>query len=249
MKKLLLILSIGLALPGVAKAGTVVTPNVTMVSRDVALGSRNLAAATAPIRFDLLRYRDTADTPLFFPGKVLADGTGNRLFIADSTHHRVVVTSLEGEKKLIAGSGTPGFKDGPIADAQFDDPQGLALDGETLYVADRKNHLIRALDLKAGTVRTVAGVGRQDRESRHGGGPALKIGLNSPWDLLRIGRTLYVVSTEGDHAYFFDEGGNGLVFDPMTNDWSELPPAPWMRTTASPRVPAVLLRSRPRPME
>src|SRR5438552_16496079 len=54
MKRLLLILSIGLALPGVAQAGTVVTPNVTMVSRDVPAGARSLQAATAPIRFDML---------------------------------------------------------------------------------------------------------------------------------------------------------------------------------------------------
>ena len=54
MKRLLLILSIGLALPGVAKAGTVVTPNVTMVSRDVPIGARALQAATAPMRFDML---------------------------------------------------------------------------------------------------------------------------------------------------------------------------------------------------
>jgi flagellar hook assembly protein FlgD len=54
VKKLLLILSLGLAFPGVAKAGTVVTPNVTMVSREVAVGSRSLAAAAAPIRFDML---------------------------------------------------------------------------------------------------------------------------------------------------------------------------------------------------
>jgi flagellar hook assembly protein FlgD len=54
VKKLLLSLSIGLALPGGANAGTVVTPNVTMVSRDVAVGSRSLAAAAAPIRFDML---------------------------------------------------------------------------------------------------------------------------------------------------------------------------------------------------
>jgi N-acetylmuramoyl-L-alanine amidase-like protein/flagellar hook capping protein FlgD len=54
MKKLLLILTVGLALPGVAQAGTVTTPNVTMVSRDVALGARALQAADAPIRFDML---------------------------------------------------------------------------------------------------------------------------------------------------------------------------------------------------
>jgi DNA-binding beta-propeller fold protein YncE len=145
-----------------------------------------------PRRFDTAKFRDKVDSPLFFPGKVLADAASNRLFIADSTNHRVVVTDLNGKKIAVAGTGTPGKTDGPFAQAQFDDPQGLALDAETLYVADRKNHLIRALDLKAGTVRTVAGVGKQDRENRHGGGPALTIGLNSPWDLLRIGRKLYI---------------------------------------------------------
>jgi flagellar hook assembly protein FlgD len=54
VKKLLLILSLGLVLPGVAKAGTVVTPNVTMVSREVAVGPRSLAVAATPIRFDML---------------------------------------------------------------------------------------------------------------------------------------------------------------------------------------------------
>jgi hypothetical protein len=54
VKKLLLILSIALALPGVGRAETVRTPDVTMVSRDVSLGSRLLQAAPAPIRFDML---------------------------------------------------------------------------------------------------------------------------------------------------------------------------------------------------
>ena len=51
-----------------------------------------------PIRFDLARFREAGDTPLFFPGKVVADEKGKRLFIADSTHHRVVVTDLDGNK-------------------------------------------------------------------------------------------------------------------------------------------------------
>src|SRR5579883_1424391 len=119
-----------------------------------------------PIRFDLVRYRETGDTPLFFPGKVLADEASKRLFIADSTHHRVVVTDLDGNKVAVAGTGTPGRNDGRFEDARFDDPQGMALDGETLYVADRKNHLIRAVDLRAKTVSTVAGTGRQDSEAR-----------------------------------------------------------------------------------
>src|SRR5205085_1291857 len=43
-----------------------------------------------PISFELVRER--AESPLFFPGKVLADAAGKRLFIADSTNHRVVIT-------------------------------------------------------------------------------------------------------------------------------------------------------------
>ena len=54
MRKLLLSFAIGLALPGMARAGTVVTPDVTMVSRDVPAAARSLQAAAAPIRFDML---------------------------------------------------------------------------------------------------------------------------------------------------------------------------------------------------
>ena len=60
----------------------------------------------------------------------------------------------------------------------------MALDGDTLYVADRKNHLIRALDLKAKTVTTVAGTGEQDRDRERRRPGARRRGLNSPWDLL-----------------------------------------------------------------
>src|SRR5260370_28608753 len=40
--------------------------------------------------------------PLYFPGKVLADAAGKRLFIADSTNNRVVITDLQGKKLAIA---------------------------------------------------------------------------------------------------------------------------------------------------
>lgn len=163
-----------------------------------------------PLRFDTAKFKDKP-TPLAFPGKILADGASNRLFISDSTHHRIVITNLNGVKIAIAGTGAPGKVDGPFAKAQFDDPQGLALDGETLYVADRKNHSIRALDLKDGTVRTVAGVGEQDRENRIStGGPALKTGLNSPWDLLRIDRAIYVAMAGHHQIWKFDLDKNRI---------------------------------------
>jgi sugar lactone lactonase YvrE/thiol-disulfide isomerase/thioredoxin len=139
-----------------------------------------------PLKFELARNSENGESLLFFPGKVVADEPGNRLFIADSTHHRIVITDLAGKKIAIAGSGTQGFKDGAFADACFSDPQGMALiaKDDTLYVADRKNHAIRALDLKNQTVKTVAGTGKQDRTAKNLGGAGTKTGLNSPWDLL-----------------------------------------------------------------
>src|SRR5688500_17541842 len=145
-----------------------------------------------PMRFDTARFRDKVDSPLYFPGKVLADAKSDRLFIADSTNHRIVITDLAGNKVAVAGTGVPGRKDGPFASAQFDDPQGMALNGHLLYVADRKNHVLRELDLKAKTVKTIAGTGEQDRSDRSEGGPALEKGLNSPWALLLDGERLFI---------------------------------------------------------
>src|SRR5262249_23517303 len=115
---------------------------------------------TRPIKFELARASE-GGSPLFFPGKVAVDMPSKRIFIADSTHHRIVITDLNGKKIAIAGTGEPGRKDGAFDGATFNDPQGMALKGETLYVADRKNHLVRALDLKAKKVTTVAGTGEQ----------------------------------------------------------------------------------------
>lgn len=162
-----------------------------------------------PLRFDLARYHERGESPLFFPGKVLADAAGKRLFIADSTHHRIVITDLEGNKVAVAGDGKPGKVDGPFAEASFNDPQGLALLGNTLYVADRKNHSIRALDLKAETVKTVAGTGHQGTERR--GGPALRVGLNSPWDLLARGRVLYIAMAGHHQIWTLDLAANRVA--------------------------------------
>jgi len=67
----------------------------------------------------------------------------------------------------------------------------MALDGDSLYVADTENHLIRRLDLKNRTVQTAAGTGRQSQDYFKVG-PPLTVGLNSPWDLCLVGRTLYI---------------------------------------------------------
>ena len=178
----------------------------TLIAKLIEDGKKKKTLNDTPLRFDLVRFRETGDTPLFFPGKILADEKGKRLFIADSTHHRIVVTDLDGKKLAVVGAGSPGFKNGKFDEARFDDPQGMALDGDTLYVADRKNHTLRAVDLKAGTVATAAGTGEQDRLGRHSdvAMDAAKTGLNSPWDVLLVDGKLFVAMAGHHQIWTFD---------------------------------------------
>ncbi len=163
-----------------------------------------------PLRWALEREQLEA-SPLLFPGKLLADVEGGRLFISDSNHNRIVVTSLDGKLKTIVGSGRIGRRDGDLQSCAFDHPQGMALVGEILYVADTENHLIRAIDLARGRVTTVAGVGVQARGGWPGlqhvktddagrplelpdrwVGPPKRTAINSPWALWVHERDLYI---------------------------------------------------------
>ena len=125
-----------------------------------------------------------ANTILSFPGKVAATSGGERIFVADTGHHRVIAADpTTGEIAAVYGSGKPGFENGPALTAQFQAPQGLAFDETAgiLYVADTDNHAIRAVDIATGQVDTVAGTGQL------GWPPAAglldNVRLNSPWGL------------------------------------------------------------------
>ena len=185
-----------------------------VIEKVIEMAKKNKSLSEKPIRFDTAKFRDTTDSPLFFPGKVHADAAGKRLFIADSTHHRVVVTDLDGKMIAVIGSGQPGYKNGGFETAQFDDPQGLAIKGDVLYVADRKNHAIRAIDLKDKFVTTVAGTGQQaEPGDRRIGIPvaATSIGLNSPWDILWEGDKLYIALAGHHQIWTFDPVAKEIV--------------------------------------
>ena len=141
---------------------------------------------------DLLDIAPALPTVLSFPGKVLADEAGGRLFIADTGRHRVLVATLGGQLTDVIGTGAQGRADGDFGRASFRRPQGMALsaDGGTLYVADRENHLIRAADLRTGEVTTIAGTGEPVTVFRPG--PASQTAIASPWDLHLEGDVLYI---------------------------------------------------------
>lgn len=162
-----------------------------------------------PIRFDTAKFRDQPDTPLYFPGKVVVDSKGQRLLIADSTHHRVVVTDLDGKKIAIAGTGQPGNKDGPFDKAQFDDPQGMAIQDDTVYLADRKNNVIRTLDLKTQTVKTIPNTNKY----------VLRTLQASPWDVWLEGSRLFVAMSGAHQIWVMDL--KTKAFTPFAGDATE----------------------------
>ncbi len=143
-----------------------------------------------PLKLVLERAK-VGELPLAFPGKILADANNDRLFIADSNHNRIVITKLDGRLVDTIGTGDAGAADGAFDKATFYRPQGMALSGDNLYVADTENHLIRRVDLKSRTVETIAGTGQQSREYFKSGS-GRSVALSSPWDLQLVGRVLYI---------------------------------------------------------
>jgi len=144
----------------------------------------------------------TADTVLSYPGKVLADPASDVLYIADTEHHRIIATTDAGEVVAVYGSGSAGFVDGPASQASFFSPQGLALIGETLYVADTTNHAVRSIDLATGTVGTLAGTGDQGWPPV--GGALADVSLASPWALASDGQLLYVANAGTHQIWVID---------------------------------------------
>lgn len=137
--------------------------------------------------------------PLRFPGKLLADEKGGRVFVSDSEHQRILALAPDGRELLRIGSGVQGLKDGTFAEAQFHSPQGIALRGDQLYVADTENHALRVADLTKRTVRTLFGTGRQARISYWS--ETLTNELNSPWDLEWEGEDL-LIAMAGTHQIY-----------------------------------------------
>lgn len=105
-----------------------------------------------------------------------------------------------GRMKRIGGTGESGYSGdgGPAIAAKFGGPEprltgpkGLCVteDGNTMFVADCENHVVRKIDLRTGIISTVAGTGQK------GDGPdgdPLKCLLNRPHAVYTRGGVLYI---------------------------------------------------------
>lgn len=92
------------------------------------------------------------------PYGIALDASSN-LYVTELITGTIRKITSAGVVTTYAGTGTPGFADGPAATAQFQWPTGLTLDAAgNLYEADNETHRIRKIT-PAGIVSTVAGSG------------------------------------------------------------------------------------------
>jgi hypothetical protein len=91
------------------------------------------------------------------------------LCVADTYNNRIrMLNPLARRVTTLAGSGRRGAKDGVAAEAELNEPSGLAWGNGMLYIADTNNHAIRRYDFATGTLATlrIQGVPRIGREER-----------------------------------------------------------------------------------
>jgi len=157
------------------------------------------------------------------PSGVAVDSAGT-VYVADTNNNRIRKVLPDGMVSTLAGSGTLGFADGVAATAQFNFPNGIAVDSTgTVYVADSFNHRIRKIQ-PDGTVSTLAGSGTL--------GFADGAGMTSQFNLptgVTVGSagTVYVADqnnhrirkiTIQSHPSDFDGDGQGDVLWRNTSD-------------------------------
>lgn len=127
---------------------------------------------------------------LRFPAKTCA--TETRLIIADTGHHRIVITDHSGKVLQVVGGSEPGYQDGPLDCTLFNEPNGVQWrDPHFILVADTGNHAIREVNLENSTVSTLAGTGQQG-EDTVGGHLGQQQPLNSPWDICLVDDIVFI---------------------------------------------------------
>lgn len=172
---------------------------------------------------------------LNFPTKMCLFAEENLLFVSDSGNNRILAVDTSTKRvRFTIGSGRCGHRDGRIDEAEFDWPQGLAIDARThtLYVADTFNDLIRAVDLRTRQVSRVAGVPSKSNSSLRrigeydyaGGRHALEQSISSPWDVCLVedaSSKLLMIACAGTHQiwlYVISSGEQAYV-----NWWKSTP--------------------------
>ncbi|KAL5562090.1 hypothetical protein UlMin_031837 [Ulmus minor] len=121
--------------------------------------SHDILKKTSPKQYEIIKEPNLCslrNSLFYFPGCISADEDGNRLFISDCNHHRVII--LNGNGKILDCIGSsPGFEDGDFESAKLMRPAASFYDADEdcLYIVDSENHAIRRADIKERVLETI----------------------------------------------------------------------------------------------
>jgi sugar lactone lactonase YvrE len=133
----------------------------------------------------------TTTAPLGNPAGIICDATGTNLYLTDFTANtidKLVISS--GALTILAGStANYGSADGVGSLASFYTPNGITLVGNSLYVTDTGDDLVRKVSISTGAVTTVAGSAAVAGVANGAGGAA---GFSGPLGITTDGTNLFV---------------------------------------------------------
>lgn len=146
------------------------------------------------------------------PEGLAVDRSGQYLYVADRANHLIRRINLITKRvTTYAGSGVAGTKDSnDLLTAEFNEPTGLYVDeNDNVYVTEAQSHTVRKIDVRNGTVITIAGSGVAG--SADGLGIAAQ--FNSPASIQgdEIGN-LYVADLNNHAIRKIDTTGNVSLF-------------------------------------
>lgn len=145
----------------------------------------------------------------------VAVGPDGTVYVADTFHHQVrAYDPVTRQVRVVAGTGLPGFSGdgGPAVRAQFDQAYcgSLTPRSRALLVADMRNARLRRVDLKTGTVTTVAGNGKAGKPIDHAA--ALETPLAGPRAACEAeDGTIYLALREGNSLVAIENGRTRTV--------------------------------------
>jgi sugar lactone lactonase YvrE len=146
--------------------------------------------------------------PLRFPAGLLA--TEDRLYVADTGHHRILECAHSGRVLRQFGVGTADMINGAAAEAAFNRPHGMALVRDVLYVADTGNHALRRIHLLSGQVETLCGTGRAGDPVEGILAQPWDSPLNHPMDVAVADNQLHIAMAGDNHIWSYDLGSRAL---------------------------------------
>jgi len=136
--------------------------------------------------------------------------SADRLYVADSGHHRILECTHSGRLLRQFGIGTADFVDGVKGEAAFKYPQGLALARDSLYVADTGNHALRRINLMSEQVDTLCGNGRAGDPVEGVLSQAGAVSLDHPHGIVVSGNEILLAMAGDNRIWSFDLGRGEL---------------------------------------